>query len=71
VAAQIELFERLKCKTLLSPRPQPTPITSIIECHPMQLVELPDLDTLLDKEYPHFEFNKTFDEVRNQPLFVV
>ncbi|PQE13474.1 NRPS-like enzyme protein [Rutstroemia sp. NJR-2017a WRK4] len=71
VAAQKELFQRLKCMTLLFPNPRPPPVFSIAEALPVKALEVPDLDELLGKEHPHFGFKKTFGDARDEPLFVV
>jgi hypothetical protein len=71
VAAQINLFGRLKCKTMLSPTPRPPPVTAILNAHDLRVLEVPSVDHLLDKQFPHFPIGKTFEEALSEPLFAM
>lgn len=71
VAAQINLFGRLKCKTMLSPHPRPPPVTAILDALELRVLEVPGVNSLLDKRYPHFPFQKTFAEAVLEPLFAM
>jgi thioester reductase-like protein/acyl-coenzyme A synthetase/AMP-(fatty) acid ligase/aryl carrier-like protein len=71
VAAHVKLFERLKCTKLLSPEPKPAPVSTILEAHSMQHVAVPSVENLLDKQYPHYVYDKTFKEARSEPFMVI
>ncbi|KAL9094874.1 MAG: hypothetical protein Q9165_002823 [Trypethelium subeluteriae] len=71
VAAHFKLFERLKCTKLLSPDPKPAAVSAILEEPGMQHFAVPSAQTLLDQDYPHFEFAKTFDEARHEPFMII
>ena len=71
VAAQINLFDRLKCKVLLSPNPRPPAVTAIIAAHEVYVVEVPSVSDLLEKIHPHFPFEKNYHQALDQPLFAV
>ncbi|KAK6952390.1 hypothetical protein Daesc_006926 [Daldinia eschscholtzii] len=66
-AAHRSLFDSLKCRTLVTTDPAPPSITPIIEAvEPCQLI-VPSVKELLEKSYPHFSFDKTFEEARHDP----
>lgn len=71
VAAQINLFGRLKCKTMLSPTPRPPPVDAILDAHELRVLEVPSVDRLLEEQYPHFPVGKTFAEALSEPLFAM
>lgn len=71
VAAQVNLFDRLKCKVLLSPNPRPPSVTVIIAAHEIRLVEVPSVNELLEKIHPYFPYDNNYHEALNQPLFAV
>ncbi len=70
-AAQINLFDQLKCKTILHPRPCPPSVTEIIASHSFRTEEIPSVDDLLETHHQHFPFDKSYHEVMNDPLFAV
>lgn len=73
----MNLFDRLKCKTMLSPTPQPPPTTAILKTyetlkgHEMRVLDVPGVDDLLGKQYASFPFKKTFSEALSDPFFIV
>ena len=69
--AQINLFEQLKCKTLLHPCPCPPSVTEIIASHGFRTEEVPNVDDLLKTHHHHFPFQQSYHEVMDNPLFVV
>ena len=71
VAAQINLFDKLNCRVILSPSPRPPPVTTILATHEIRVVEVPTVDDLLGKNHPHFLFDKTDSEALNEPLCAV
>lgn len=50
VAAQINLLNRLKCKTVLSPSPRPPPVTAILDVHQLHVIDIPSVQELLGKK---------------------
>ena len=69
--AQINLFDQLKCKTILHPRPCPPSMTEIIASHSFHTEGIPSVDDLLETHHQHFPFNKSYLEAMNDPLFAV
>ncbi|KAI9927529.1 hypothetical protein MW887_003147 [Aspergillus wentii] len=70
-AAQQSLFKRLNCTRLVVPTPQPPPATVILEACSVETLNIPSVDELLGKEYPHFDFSKTLEEARTETLVVL
>ena len=71
VAAQFNLFERLKCKILLSSAPRPPAVNAISDSQDFRVVEVPSVEYFLDTHHPQIPFTKTFEEALLDPLFVV
>lgn len=71
VDAQSNLFDQLKCKTILHPRPCPPSVTEIIASHSFRTEEVPSVDDLLETHHLHFPFDKSYHEVMDDLLFVV
>ncbi|KAI1445617.1 putative NRPS-like enzyme [Annulohypoxylon stygium] len=70
-AAHRSLFDALNCRTLVTTDPTPPSVPPILEAvKPRQLVA-PSVEELLEKDYPHFPFDKTFDQVRWDPVFII
>ncbi|OTB17014.1 hypothetical protein K445DRAFT_311453 [Daldinia sp. EC12] len=70
-AAHRSLFDSLKCRTLVTTDPAPPSISSILKAvDPRQLI-VPSVEELLEKSYPHFSFDKTFEEARHGPGFIM
>ncbi|KAI1212601.1 putative NRPS-like enzyme [Annulohypoxylon truncatum] len=70
-AAHRGLFDVLKCRTLVTTDPMPPSVAPIIEAvKPRQLV-VPSVEELLEKPFPHFLLDKTFDQARWDPLFII
>jgi acyl-coenzyme A synthetase/AMP-(fatty) acid ligase len=66
--AAIELIKKTGAKTMLLPKPYPPVALSILHEHPMISFEVPDLDELLDTQYPPYPYERTFEQARNEPL---
>ena len=69
--AQINLFDQLKCKTILHPSPCPPSVTEIIASHSFRSEEITSVDDLLETHHQHFPFEKSNHEVMDDPLFAV
>ncbi|GMG06595.1 unnamed protein product [Aspergillus oryzae] len=56
------------CK-LVAPVPRPPPVKAILEAQPtVEILDVPSVDDLTSKDYPHFEFLKTYSEVAGETL---
>jgi acyl-CoA synthetase (AMP-forming)/AMP-acid ligase II len=64
------LLNGLECKTILLSSKQ-MDIVSTLSHTQWKFHQIPSLAELLDKEYPHFPFTKTFEEARSEPLVVI
>ncbi|KAI9657047.1 MAG: putative NRPS-like protein biosynthetic cluster [Bathelium mastoideum] len=71
VAAHVKLFDRLKCTKLLSPEPKSAPVIAILESHSMQHAAVPSVTDLLEKRYPHYAYDRTFEASRSEPFMVI
>ena len=71
VAAHGALFETLKCRTLLTPDPTPPATQQILGTHPMKHLTVPDVSYFVDKEHPHYPYDKTYESAYSEPLGVV
>ncbi|KAK0506918.1 hypothetical protein JMJ35_010618 [Cladonia borealis] len=72
IADHISLFKATDCNVLLtSSAPRSPLVTSILEACSLQVFDSPSLHELLDNNYPHYPFPKTFAEARKEPLVVV
>ncbi|GAA87321.1 NRPS-like enzyme [Aspergillus luchuensis] len=71
VAAHRSLLDRLNCTKLVAPVPRPPPITAILEAQTLDVLEVPSIDDLLNTEYPHFEYAKTYPEAAGETFAVI
>ncbi|TGO54745.1 hypothetical protein BELL_1497g00010 [Botrytis elliptica] len=71
IPAHANLFKILECKVLITVNPVLPMTHSIIEATGARAIECPDVDELLDNIYPHYPFNKTFEQARKEPLVVL
>ena len=71
VVAQISLFDRVKCRKLLTPSPRPPAVTAILADHDIPLIEVPDVNWLLDTIHRPFSYDKNFLEALTEPFFTV
>ncbi|KAL3444616.1 acetyl-CoA synthetase-like protein [Aspergillus insuetus] len=71
VAAHTNLLERLQCTKFLAPLPRPPPVTAILEANTVDILDVPSVDDLLEKDYPHFELTKTYAEAAKERLAVI
>ncbi|KAK7184068.1 thioester reductase domain-containing protein [Paraphaeosphaeria sporulosa] len=69
--AAATLFRQTGIKTILISNPRLPFLAPILEQHPLQELGIPDLQALLDTEYPHYAYNVSFEEARNQPFITV
>ncbi|KAL3446441.1 putative NRPS-like enzyme [Aspergillus insuetus] len=72
VAAQKHLLERLETRVLVTTDPEPVSVSSIRREYPIEIIRIPSLDELLwSQNVPPYPYNKTFEEARHEPLFVL
>jgi hypothetical protein len=62
VAAQDHLFQQLGCTKLLTPVPRPPPVVALAENLKTDVLEVPGVADLLNKNYPHFEYARTYPD---------
>ncbi|KAL2136208.1 hypothetical protein VTI74DRAFT_4838 [Chaetomium olivicolor] len=67
LAAHRSLFDRLKCRTLLTSDPVPPPAQAIIDAIKPRHLTVPSVEELLATQYPPFVFDKTWPEARWEP----
>jgi acyl-coenzyme A synthetase/AMP-(fatty) acid ligase len=72
VAAQKHLLERLEARVLVTTDPEPVPVSSIRREYSINVIRIPSLDELLcSQDVLPYPYNKTFEEARHEPLFVL
>lgn len=53
---------------MLISRPVSPVVNAIIDAHPVKVLEVPSVQDLLHRKYPHYPINKTFEEAKHDPL---
>ncbi len=53
---------------MLVPTIRPDVVNTILEVYEMRVYQIPELKDLLDQDYTHYPYEKTFDEARSEPL---
>jgi hypothetical protein len=71
IPAHRSLLEALNCTKLVSPTPRPPPVDAILAAREMQVLNVPSVDELLEKEYPPFPYTKTASEAAPYPHLAV
>jgi hypothetical protein len=46
-------------------------VNAILDAHQLEVLDAPGVDDLLNKEYPHFEYSKTYPGAATENLVVV
>ncbi|KAK6821156.1 acetyl-CoA synthetase-like protein [Apiospora arundinis] len=69
--AHRSLFESLSCKTLITTAPTPPPAQVILEAVAPRHLTVPSVDELLHTAFPPCEYQKTLEEGRDEPLFII
>ncbi|KAN0095473.1 putative NRPS-like enzyme [Hyaloscypha variabilis] len=71
-AAFSSLLSRLECTKLVCTNPEPPAVSVILEEHAMQKLHIPSIHELLSYEnVENYPFNKSFEEERDNPIFVL
>lgn len=69
--AHVNLMRLTKCQTILATDTGIPAIDMILESYQMQFFQIPKLEELLDQKYLDYQFDKTFEEARTEPLVVL
>lgn len=70
--AQKALFERLDCQTLITTDPPSPPALAVLEAvKPQKHIQIPPVEELLSNKYAEFKWEKTFEQVRNDPSIIM
>lgn len=69
--AQAHLIKSVSCEILLVPETRPPVVEEILGALPLQIVRIPSNEDLFDRSYPHYPFEKTFEQARHEPLVVL
>ncbi|KAF2811621.1 putative NRPS-like enzyme [Mytilinidion resinicola] len=71
-AAHISLLSRLACKILVTTNPEPPCVPMILEDYSMRKLQIPSLVELLaSHDVPHYPYEKTFEEAKYDPAFIL
>ncbi|KAF4628666.1 hypothetical protein G7Y89_g9485 [Cudoniella acicularis] len=68
--AHVNLAKQVNCTILLVPKGRP-PVSSDILEHYTRVCQVPSLEELFDIQHPFYEFKKTFEKARNEPLVML
>ena len=69
---QLHVLQHSDCKVFASPAAKPAGVEAILAARKMHFIEIPELDVLLEgPAVPAKLFNKTFEQVRHEPLLVL
>lgn len=71
MAGYTNLFNTLNVRTVLAAEPHLPIVETIMDRHPVHLLDIPDVDHLLSQQYPHYAFDKYFAEAHAEPLLVL
>ena len=69
--AHINLLEVQNCRTIIVPEPEPSYVAPLLNAHPMRILRLPSLEELFNGKSLHYEYNKSFEEARDNPFVVL
>lgn len=56
---------------MLAAEPLLPVVDEILAAHTLRVIRVPSEEVLLTTNYPHYAFEKTFNEARNEPLVVL
>ncbi|MCJ1463039.1 hypothetical protein MMC07_001643 [Pseudocyphellaria aurata] len=71
IPAYTNLFRITDCKLIAAAEPLPPVVDEILAVHPLRVIRVPSVQELLTAKYPHYPFEKTFEEARDEPLVVM
>jgi acyl-CoA synthetase (AMP-forming)/AMP-acid ligase II len=65
VAANTHIFKLLDCKATITEDPN---LGEILTAYPLLALTTPSVQELLEIRYPHYPYNKSFEEAKHEPL---
>ena len=68
LAAHTNLFKQLGCNALATTSPEPASVKNIRASHSIRLIQVPSLAELIAGKYPHYSYQKTYEEAKHEPL---
>ena len=71
IAGLAVLLDETDCKTILAPSTSPEIVSKFLALHPHNLVRVQEVENILAKDHLHFDFNKSFEDARREPLVVL
>lgn len=71
IPAYTNLFKITDCEVMIAAAPRLSAVDEILAVHRIRVIRAPSVEELLTKNYPHYAFEKTFDEARDEPLVVM
>lgn len=70
--AQLHLLAKLNCNKMITTDPEPACVPTILAEYDMTKVQIPALRQLLAcHDAPHYPYTKTFEEAKDDPIFVL
>ncbi|KAL4874683.1 acetyl-CoA synthetase-like protein [Aspergillus karnatakaensis] len=70
-AAHASLFQVVGSKRMLVTAPRPPFVIAIVENNGVNAYEVPSMEELLERTYPHFEFGRSIDELARETFVVL
>lgn len=71
IPAYTNLLKVTDCKLIAAAEPLLPVVDEILAIHPLRVIRVPSVEELLTIKYPHYPFEKTFEEARDEPLVVM
>lgn len=71
IPAYTNLFKTTDCKVMFATESLQPVVDEIVAAHTLRVIRAPSVEELLTTKYPHYAFDKTFDEARDEPLVVL
>lgn len=71
IPAYTNLFKTTDCQVMFAAEPFLPVLDKILAVHTLRVIRAPSVEELLTTRYPHYAFEKTFDEAWNEPLVVL
>ena len=71
VVGLTKLLETTDCNNILVASKQMEVVSKLSSHGQRRIFEIPTLESLLDEQYPHYPFDKAFEESKSEPLVVI
>ena len=69
-AAHINFIKQINCKTMLMPEGHSPVSADVLEQY-TQRCHVPSLEELFEQKHAHYDFKKTFEQARKEPLVML